>query len=1228
MKATPSKLSIQSIKDYPLIKKLSEALWQKDTAYHGAAIMIGSGFSRCGAVTGDTNKKLPLWGHLFTKLKEQLQDDNISDALLLAEVYSSHYGKHQLLNVIKEEMNEQSWNPTSLYKDLLQLPWSEVLTTNWDTLLERAAQDILEPSYSTVDKPEDLTNMRSPRITKLHGTIGRTDNLIFTQEDFRTYPQKYAAFVNFARQVFIENELCLLGFSGEDPNFLQWAGWIRDHLGNNSRRIYLVGALNLSAAKRKYFEGLNIAVVDLYELVVDLDDKDARHEKAITLFLQELKNLCPQPTHTWKPECLLNGKEEFARDYYTNIKDPAYASLLIDRWLPILTKERESYPDWLICPLSLHSTIGEQITRIHEVLSSSLKHLITEKKEQCFYEIVWRYIITYDVPPTWLARELIKVCNPPTVSFISRKQLTEIAFLLLNNYDYYQDDIFSQNTKEELIGVIKSNFSAHPEIENELTYYYAVNALNNLDYPKLNEYVDSIKELTPSWKLKKAALLAELARYDESENLIKKSYSSLAIQCKHDKHSIYLKSRLAWAHYLLQNVEFSRARRIESFPIKYKEYRCDPFDILDTLNRRIDKHIDEQREVEADNLVEHRRTIKVIHSSNFISCSYGETHPVLLLKGIINNVGIPINWENTSLLRKYISKLTNLNILSDKERYTFTIRASNSDTSKEIKNIFQPIRIACTSPEIITQLITSCFNNINYWSEKRTNGLKTEKNAAIHYLRIFIEILARMLVSSDPMNAKKAFRAVTDLIKEKHKHDIWLFDAVSHVFKSALKAIPTSEHHELLLDSLTFPINKDIRYPNPVINYPGERTCNEEIDMAIKQLIACIKQEVQLIPTISEVSPFKDREGLSIPSAKLQQCLIRLYPLIQNGYLNKEEGSELSTIIDKKLFDDQKLPRSDLYPHAYLQFSSRSNESNIRMLIQKELNDFNLSDVLTRNDEDYQKHLRNISNRLRAIVAAAQSDKPVLPTLKQSIEYFNIIMQWRPRYTNYDVYIQQYVASNENEIATLFGELLARAIIPMMATKKLTQEHFDKISLFYKEIQIPELILAFAYFVHINKKIKSAVEQIILQGLKSSSNNNIIAYSSFTVLKWSEVSSLKVNNKLIEKLIFLVEFGHNVGLTSVLWTLNELLTKDHLKQAHINTISAALPAIFDTTNYSVINPNSQEIAMIPHIRSYCIKLASNILSLPNNSSSELSRIVDESKQDPLPEVRFALDRED
>ncbi len=51
----------------------------------------------------------------------------------------------------------------------------------------------------------------------------------------------------------MENALCLFGFSGNDPNFLHWIGWVRDNLGN-STPPYTCGLLDLSSSERRYLE--------------------------------------------------------------------------------------------------------------------------------------------------------------------------------------------------------------------------------------------------------------------------------------------------------------------------------------------------------------------------------------------------------------------------------------------------------------------------------------------------------------------------------------------------------------------------------------------------------------------------------------------------------------------------------------------------------------------------------------------------------------------------------------------------------------------------------------------------------------------------------------------------------------------------------------------------------------------------------------------------------------
>ena len=65
-------------------------------------------------------------------------------------------------------------------------------------------------------------------------------------------------FVNTVQQSLVENILVLIGFSGTDPNFLNWIGWIRDNLGINFiNKVYLISVDSISNAKRKLFNERN-----------------------------------------------------------------------------------------------------------------------------------------------------------------------------------------------------------------------------------------------------------------------------------------------------------------------------------------------------------------------------------------------------------------------------------------------------------------------------------------------------------------------------------------------------------------------------------------------------------------------------------------------------------------------------------------------------------------------------------------------------------------------------------------------------------------------------------------------------------------------------------------------------------------------------------------------------------------------------------------------------------
>jgi hypothetical protein len=110
---------------------------------------------------------------------------------------------------------------------------------------------------------------------KLHGTLGTVRPYILTESHFRTYPSRFAPFVNTVRQAIMENVMCLIGFSGDDPNFLEWSGWVRDQMGEQAPLIYLVSLGSIRSSQRAVLERRRVVPIDL-----SLVFPEATHDRA------------------------------------------------------------------------------------------------------------------------------------------------------------------------------------------------------------------------------------------------------------------------------------------------------------------------------------------------------------------------------------------------------------------------------------------------------------------------------------------------------------------------------------------------------------------------------------------------------------------------------------------------------------------------------------------------------------------------------------------------------------------------------------------------------------------------------------------------------------------------------------------------------------------------------------------------------------------------------------
>lgn len=319
-----------------------------------ACVMVGAGFSKNAVKVKNTDKKFLNWNELgdlfYEKIYGHRPDAGAGrylDALKLAGIIESSFGRAVLDKILLDNLPDEEYGPSELHKKLLELNWSDIFTTNYDTLLERTRKFVAGRKYQVVLNTEDLVYSCCPRIVKLHGSFPSERPFVISQEDYRKYPRESAAFVNTVQQALLENVMCLIGFSGDDPNFLKWLGWIRDNLGNNTSKIYLITVDSEPRMDGALLAERNIVIVNM---AACFPGEKVSHKSALELFLSEIrrrqsndnkKAWLPNTGHTFANiKSYLNDADSFLTEIAKRMKG------ICEFW----EKSKENYPGWIIMP--------------------------------------------------------------------------------------------------------------------------------------------------------------------------------------------------------------------------------------------------------------------------------------------------------------------------------------------------------------------------------------------------------------------------------------------------------------------------------------------------------------------------------------------------------------------------------------------------------------------------------------------------------------------------------------------------------------------------------------------------------------------------------------------------------------------------------------------------------------------------------------------------------------
>ena len=561
--------------------------------------MVGSGLSLNAEPLPGVTKRFPTWRDLVRSMFDELypatggeapeqvqgREDRFNhlNPLTVASEYEATFGRRKLDVLISENVPDSEYLPGRLHQLLMQLPWADVFTTNYDTLLERA--EVNGRTYQPVTKASELTTAFAPRIVKLHGSFPSQTPFIISEEDYRTYPQKFAPLVNSVRQSLLENSFVLIGFSGDDPNFLEWTGWIRDELGGNHAPIYLVGPLSLGSAGRSLLEMRGVTPIDLSPLFADVSSRDRVHAMSIEWFLASLSAARPPRKEDWPklsraPVSVspglppLIGANLIAREADLT-PPPTLTAETVSKLVELWRVERERYPGWIVLPEGKRSGLWLRTKAWIWPLANFSKTLQINERIFLFREINWRLeaimapIFSEFIEPFGSAVDEIypfladdhaaalPPTRPPSSSDTSRSVIAdawvEIAFGLLR--------VARENYDTDRWGELKAKIDAvvrrYPQHSDRNHYETALLAIWNVDRASTKTVLAKWQPSprSPIASMRKAALLAELDELSEARTLLRSALAEIRRALRTQGQNIELLSLEGWCAYLLSLVE-------------------------------------------------------------------------------------------------------------------------------------------------------------------------------------------------------------------------------------------------------------------------------------------------------------------------------------------------------------------------------------------------------------------------------------------------------------------------------------------------------------------------------------------------------------------------------------------------------------------------------------------------------------------------------------------------
>lgn len=206
--------------------------------------IVGAGLSMNAVLPPSC--KMPLWNDLGLEVAKRLNQAFSGDPKSELSAYCSKCSKFELVRLLRKCLYISVARPGPVHTQFARLPFPQVLTTNFDFLLERAYDGVGKSYLPVVD--EDLIPFGQTdgetRILKMHGDLHHPSLMVVTEEDYDQFSIQRERMFQEVTHLLSHHSVMFVGYSIDDPDFRQIWSLVQKYFKAFRRPAYalLVGA--------------------------------------------------------------------------------------------------------------------------------------------------------------------------------------------------------------------------------------------------------------------------------------------------------------------------------------------------------------------------------------------------------------------------------------------------------------------------------------------------------------------------------------------------------------------------------------------------------------------------------------------------------------------------------------------------------------------------------------------------------------------------------------------------------------------------------------------------------------------------------------------------------------------------------------------------------------------------------------------------------------------------